>query len=443
MKKHVKIKFVVAVTFSCIALASCGDNSGSTTPGAGMPPVLLGNKVVTQAATQNSVLSILAYRNDYTIAVNGEDVTVTKKTFPHHVQKFNGIRLIKFIDKHTSLDTNGIPGQVYRLYQAAFNRKPDLTGLSFWITSMEAGHLTLETIAGQFLGSPESISLYGKEPSNEQLVAATYSNVLHRVPDSAGLDWWVSAMNNGLSRQSMLLSFSESPENKSNLLSSMTSGIDYAPYVAATPDTPPGYEITILTTIQSTNIGYLPGVHGRPTGTWHWSGTPARHIMVYVPQAINSIEQDYESKVRYAISQINIKLSGLIILEAGNSIPTSGNYIRISYDTAYVPDTSAHYSSFCANVSSAPRSGSPIEPDQANNITLNPVYINLGNGHCYVSQDIVTHEFGHALGLGEHFDGFGANGTSPISTLFWDVLATLYANPGSTLLDNLIVKYAK
>ena len=35
--------------------------------------------------------------------------------------------------KPLALDINGTAGQVYRLYQAAFDRKPDLVGLGYWI----------------------------------------------------------------------------------------------------------------------------------------------------------------------------------------------------------------------------------------------------------------------------------------------------------------------
>ena len=82
--------------------------------------------------------------------------------------------------------------------------------------------------------------------------------------------------------------------------------------------------------------------------------------------------------------------------------------------------------------------GNPIQPGSQNGIGSNPVYLNLGNGHCNVTQDIVTHEFGHALGLANHFNGFG-NGPA-ISAAYWDVLATLYANPQSTTAANLSVR---
>ena len=100
-----------------------------------------------------------------------------------------------------------------------------------------------------------------------------------------------------------------------------------------------------------------------------------------------------------------------------------------------------NYSGFCANVSTGPNLGNPIQPDNQNGIASKPVYVNLGNGRCDVTQEIVTHEFGHALGLAYHFDGFGGDGPAIAST-FWDVLATLYGNPQSTVSSNLAVRRA-
>jgi hypothetical protein len=57
-----------------------------------------------------------------------------------------------------------------------------------------------------------------------------------------------------------------------------------------------------------------------------------------------------------------------------------------------------------------------------------------------VKQAIVVHEFGHALGLANHFNGFGIGDST--STAFWDVLATLYGNPQSTISQILLVRRA-
>lgn len=198
----------------------------------------------------------------------------------------------------------------------------------------------------------------------------------------------------------------------------------------------------VVADVKSSNIDFLPT--NRPAGTWRWSGTPQQHVRVYIPAPAsgNTTEQDYANKVKTSIASINAKLTGLLVLEAMDSPPTDGsNYIRVSYGTSYVPAGSTSYQNYCANVSTAPSVGNQIQPDSQNGIASNPVYLNLGNGHCDVTQDIVTHEFGHALGLASHFNGFGGDGPS-ISTAFWDVLATLYSNPQSTPASSLVVKRA-
>lgn len=198
----------------------------------------------------------------------------------------------------------------------------------------------------------------------------------------------------------------------------------------------------IVASIQSSNIDFGPGGNGRPPGTWRWLGTPARHVTVYIPPpaATSASEQDYANKAATSVSLINARLSGLLVLDISNSVPASGNYIHISYGTSFVPPGSTDYLAYCANVSTAPNQGSMIMPGVDNGILSSPVFINLGNGHCDVTQAIVTHEFGHALGLANHFPGFGVGIDVP--ALFWDVLATLYSNPQSTTAGNLVVKHA-
>jgi len=198
----------------------------------------------------------------------------------------------------------------------------------------------------------------------------------------------------------------------------------------------------IIAAIKATNSnwegpnGYLS--NGRPPGTWRWPNTPGQHIFVYIPAASNAVEQELARKVNTAISTYNKKLGAYFVLEAVNVVPAGKNVVQIAYNNSWIPPGSTDYNSYCANVSNVSGSGSMITPDSKNNI-VNPVYINLGNNHCNVTQEIVDHEFGHALGFNVHFNVFG-NTTSPDN--FWDVLATLYGNPQSTLAENLVVKRA-
>ena len=203
-------------------------------------------------------------------------------------------------------------------------------------------------------------------------------------------------------------------------------------------DTPT--ESQIVNYLKSSNIDF--SIANRHAGTWRWLATPAQHITVYIstPEIGNSMEQDYATKTEQAINKINRKLSGLLVLDKVSEIPATGNFIYVSYGTSYVPPGSTNYAGYCANVATGKNIGNIITPNNLNGIASSPVYLNLGNGNCNVTQDIVEHEFGHALGLYSHFEGFG-NGDA-ISTVFWDVLATLYGNPESTTASNLIVKRA-
>jgi len=188
----------------------------------------------------------------------------------------------------------------------------------------------------------------------------------------------------------------------------------------------------VVAHVQRSNIGFSPGINARPAGTWRWQGGPVPHVLVHIPAPGmgNDTEQDLAQKAQRAVDLINRRLAGLLVLQTVQEVPASGNHIRVRYGTSYVPPGSTNYNSFCANVSTGPNVGNMIFPDRENGIGSNPVYVNLGNGRCNVTQDIVTHEFGHALGLAYHFEGFGDG--PPVSTAFWDVLATLDGNPVST-----------
>lgn len=71
-------------------------------------------------------------------------------------------------------------------------------------------------------------------------------------------------------------------------------------------------------------------------------------------------------------------------------------------------------------------------------------YINLGSSRCDDSKrgtsasDIAVHETGHAMGLFNHFSGFGYR--SIISTEFFIVLYNLYKNPVGTDFNNLNIE---
>lgn len=105
-------------------------------------------------------------------------------------------------------------GVAYRLYQAALDRAPDQSGLTFWTDGLNQG-LAPITEANDFASSAEFLADYGNLTSSD-FVSQMYSNVLGRAPDAAGDAFWVGSMNAGLSRASTLLAFANSQENRLN-----------------------------------------------------------------------------------------------------------------------------------------------------------------------------------------------------------------------------------
>lgn len=124
-----------------------------------------------------------------------------------------------------AFDIDGHAGQAYRLYQAAFDRKPDLGGMGFQMNALDTG-LTLSQVAANFIASPEFQAKYGAV-DNTQFIALLYQHVLHRAPDDDGLQWHLSELEHGYSRADVLTFFSESPENQANVIGDISAGIQY------------------------------------------------------------------------------------------------------------------------------------------------------------------------------------------------------------------------
>jgi hypothetical protein len=124
--------------------------------------------------------------------------------------------------KNTS-EFRNISGQVFRMYDSAFNRTADAGGFSGWWDSMYGG-TSIGEIANAFINSAEFTATYGAIGSltNTQYVERLYLNVLNRTADSGGLSYWVNELVNGMTRANLLVTFSESTEH----VNLMASGLD-------------------------------------------------------------------------------------------------------------------------------------------------------------------------------------------------------------------------
>ncbi|UOD50710.1 DUF4214 domain-containing protein [Orrella daihaiensis] len=140
------------------------------------------------------------------------------------------VERIKFYDTTVAFDTDGVAGQAYRIYKAAFDRAPDLTGLGYWIKAIDAG-ATLDSVAAGFVGSSEFQTTYGNNINNTDFITLLYANVLDRTPDDSGFDYWLTRMSEGMTREQVLANFSESGENKANVAELIADGIQYTAFM--------------------------------------------------------------------------------------------------------------------------------------------------------------------------------------------------------------------
>ena len=110
---------------------------------------------------------------------------------------------------------NDISSKVYRLYQAAFGRFPDIDGLNYWITKNRSGENNYRQTAKSFLYSQEFKDLYKDAKNNQDYLDNLYKNVLDRVPDENGYNYWLNQLENTIeTRSEVLIGFAESQENK-------------------------------------------------------------------------------------------------------------------------------------------------------------------------------------------------------------------------------------
>ncbi|MBT2800992.1 5'-nucleotidase C-terminal domain-containing protein [Halomonas sp. ISL-56] len=97
-----------------------------------------------------------------------------------------------------------------RLYDAAFDRTADGKGLGYWVEISEA--VSLGDIANSFIASTEFSGQYGNL-ENDAFVELMYSNVLERTSDSAGKEYWLNELDNGVERGTVMIGFTESDES--------------------------------------------------------------------------------------------------------------------------------------------------------------------------------------------------------------------------------------
>jgi serralysin len=221
-----------------------------------------GNDVIYGNRSENRILAGAGhdriqggYANDYIDGGEGIDIAMFTGAFHQYgVSKSSGVVIdtvdnrdgldtiihierLAFSDTMVALDTaaHENAGNTYLLYQAAFDRTPDVEGLGYWIGQVDNGADIVSDVALNFILSEEFIDLYGLNPSATQFVDLLYQNVLDRAPDIPGYTYWLgefAAVGDSLAyRAGLLNNFAISAENIGNVADQIADGFKYQAFV--------------------------------------------------------------------------------------------------------------------------------------------------------------------------------------------------------------------
>jgi hypothetical protein len=177
----------------------------------------------------------VAVSSKITVASSGKviDYATVKHASKANPDALTNVERIQFSDTMLALDIgkDQTGGSAYMLYKAAFNRTPDVGGLGYWISKMDAG-TSYSSVAQSFVNSAEFQAAFGgSNPSVNTLVTKLYNNVLNRTPDAGGLAFWQDKLNTGWSTADVLGFFSTSGENVTNVTPLIAKGISYTQFV--------------------------------------------------------------------------------------------------------------------------------------------------------------------------------------------------------------------
>lgn len=226
---------VFVSTLLLTLLAACGAGDGARSPETMASTSISAQRGKATDPVNPGLISATLFSGkyvDYTLLRTSAGIVVTPKSGGEARTVPDGVGRILFDDITVSPSSTGAAAQAFRLYQAAFDRAPDISGLGFHISVMEGAGVSLTQVAQGFVDSAEFKSRYGAL-DNAAFLTQLYQNILHRAPDPAGLAYWLGLLDGkALTRGQVLAGFADSPENIALVAPAIENGIAYIPYIS-------------------------------------------------------------------------------------------------------------------------------------------------------------------------------------------------------------------
>lgn len=213
------------LTAFILTLAGCGGGQGSDpAPAAQHGPRQFS---ASQQSAATATITFSGPLASYTITKSGADYLVTHTSGLEPPRTVDVTARLRFSDTSLSLDADGLPGKAYRLYRAALARTPDTPGLGYWLSVLDQG-VSMRVVAQGFVDSAEYKNLYAGATTNRAIVDRYYQNVLNRPGEQDGLNYWVGILDSQRETVTgVLISFSDSTENINGTAAAIQNGIRY------------------------------------------------------------------------------------------------------------------------------------------------------------------------------------------------------------------------
>jgi hypothetical protein len=235
-----RTSLLCASLLTAVALTACGGDSADQSTST---PQRMRQAATAPVISAAAPVIFTGLRSNYSITATTGGYLVVDNTGGEAPRTVAANARLRFSDTSLSFDVDGIPGQIYRIYRAAFARTPDAAGLGYWIGASDQG-ASLLSVAQDFVSSREFKTQYALATTNTAVVKQYYLNVLNREGEQAGIDYWVDILDRKADTLAgVLIGFSDSGENKSGTASAVKDGIAYIEYGVYYPALSTGFPL--------------------------------------------------------------------------------------------------------------------------------------------------------------------------------------------------------
>ena len=150
---------------------------------------------------------------NFTNALNSETLTRAEVVLEFaNSPEFVQLMTIPSASFATNVIIHPAEGQVFRIFQAVFDRAPDVGGFTNFVNSIQAGALTAEQITAEFVASPEFQATFG-DLNDTDFIELLFTNVLPGNMDQQGRADFIEVLGNGtLTRAQVVAELADSQE---------------------------------------------------------------------------------------------------------------------------------------------------------------------------------------------------------------------------------------